>query len=156
MINFFSKYYLYFFLVLYVYPCNGSVYHAVSSIPKFASVKCNNANVRQGPNINSPVIWQFIKKNEPIRIIAMYNHWFQIQDYENATGWIHSNLVSNSRFVIVNIESDMFSNKYEEASVIAKLVPKLRCSLLKSDKIMSYICCNSYKGWVFNKNLWGI
>ena len=44
--------------------------------------------------------------------------------------------------------------KYEKA--VAKLLPEIRCSLNKCQKEWCQITCNSYKGWVSRKVLWGV
>lgn len=80
---------------------NNKNYDSNLPIPRFASIKSNEVNARSGPEIKSPIQWVFIKKGEPIEIIAEYEKWRQIRDIKGEGGWVHSSVVSGKRTVVI-------------------------------------------------------
>src|SRR5476649_1199442 len=44
-------------------------------IPRFASLRSDEVNVRTGPGTRYPVDWVFKRKGMPIEIVAEYENW---------------------------------------------------------------------------------
>lgn len=127
-------------------------------LPRFASIKFNEVNVRKGPVRDCPIEWVFVKKGEPVEIIAEYEQWLKIRDINGEGGWAHATVISGDRYVVVtakNIIPILASpEKYE--NIVAKVSSGLRCKLRKSEKNWCKIICQSYEGWIQRKYLWGI
>ena len=49
-------------------------------IPRFVTIKFDEVNVRTGPVIDCPIEWVFIRKGEPVEIIAEYEQWRKVRD----------------------------------------------------------------------------
>ncbi len=144
-------------------------------VPRFVTTKFDEVNVRTGPDKDCPIEWVFVKKGEPLEIIAEYDQWRKLRDINGEGGWAHSSLLSGNRSVIIisnNIvplftsPQDLSSqdnksifevaDKSEQRPIVAKLSPGLRCSLEKCKGDWCKISCKSYKGWILRKLLWGI
>lgn len=144
-------------------------------VPRFVTTKFDEVNVRTGPDKDCPIEWVFVKKGEPVEIIAEYDQWRKLRDINGEGGWAHSSLLSGNRSVVIvanNIvplfstpqnlsskdEKDVFemAEKSEQRPIVAKLSPNLRCSLKKCKGDWCQIMCKSYKGWILRKLLWGI
>ncbi|MGX6960074.1 MAG: SH3 domain-containing protein [Rickettsia endosymbiont of Pentastiridius leporinus] len=127
-------------------------------IPRFVSIKSNEVNARSGPTTNAAIEWTFIKKGEPVEIIAEYEQWRQVRDIEGEGGWIHSSILSGRRSVIItgDKEVELTNNADPKSRVIAWLMPKVRCGLKKCKEQFCQITCKNYTGWVSKKNLWGV
>ena len=54
-------------------------------IPRFASVRSDEANVRTGPGTRYPVEWVFKRKSMPVEIVAEYENWRKIRDWQGAS-----------------------------------------------------------------------
>ena len=110
-----------------------------------------------------------------MEIIAEYDQWRKIRDINGEGGWAKSSLLSGNRSVIIvsnNVvplfsrpqdlsnqdNKDIFemAEKSEQRSIIAKLAPNLRCAFIKCKGDWCHITCQSYKGWVLRKLVWGI
>ena len=66
-------------------------------IPRYVSLKSNDANIRVGPSKNYPIVIKYIKKNYPLKIIEEYQDWRKVEDFNKNTGWIHKSLISGTR-----------------------------------------------------------
>jgi SH3-like domain-containing protein len=127
-------------------------------VPRFVTIKFNEVNSRTGPENDCPIEWVFVKKGEPVEIIAEYGQWRKIKDIKDEGGWVHSSVISGNRSVILvskNVTPLISSpNRYDK--VIAKLSPGIRCNLHKCKPDWCLVTCQSYKGWVARKFLWGV
>lgn len=147
---------LIFFLILL--PLLANAANEKLPIPRFASIKSNEVNARTGPTIKCPIEWVFVKKGEPVEIIAEYEQWRQIRDINGEGGWVHSSVLSGKRSVIILgkeiiplLKSPEIDNK-----VTAKVSPNTRCQLNKCKNNWCRISCKNYNGWVFKNILWGV
>ncbi|ADE30375.1 hypothetical protein rpr22_CDS790 [Rickettsia prowazekii str. Rp22] len=127
-------------------------------IPRFVSIKSNEVNARRGPTTKSAVEWVFIKKGEPVEITAEYEQWRQVRDINGECGWIHSSVLSAKRSVIIASDKEIELTKSADpkSRVIAKLMPKVRCSLKKCKEEFCQVTCKDYKGWISKKAIWGV
>jgi SH3-like domain-containing protein len=57
------------------------------------------ANIRSGPGTRHQVMWK-VEKYFPLRIIDKSGEWYQFEDFEGDTGWIHQSLVRKIPTVI--------------------------------------------------------
>lgn len=127
-------------------------------VPRFVTIKFDEVNARTGPENDCPIGWVFTKKGEPVEVIAQYGQWRKIRDIDNDGGWVHSSVISGNRSVIINsnLNINLMDNPDVGSQVIAVLAPKIRCKLLKCHPDWCRINCQSYKGWVPLKSLWGV
>ena len=76
-------------------------------IPRYVSIKFDNANVRVGPSKNYPIFIKYVKPNFPIKVIEEYQNWRKIIDYEDHSGWIHKSLLKGERHgLIISIDQN--------------------------------------------------
>src|ERR1700687_1013091 len=54
-------------------------------IPRFASLRSDEVNVRTGPGTRYPVDWVFKRKAMPAEIVAEYESWRKIRDWAGGT-----------------------------------------------------------------------
>ena len=62
-------------------------------IPRFVSLKSNEANLRVGPSTNYPIKLMYITKNLPVEIIDEFDAWRKIKDHNRNIGWLHKSLI---------------------------------------------------------------
>jgi SH3-like domain-containing protein len=171
-------------LLLIILTISASASTQKQEIPRFVSIKSNEATLRSGASKNAAVLSIFIKKNEPIEIIAESENWRKIRDFEGEEGWIHSSLLSGKRYVVVSVDKnitstaetkstknnstqtqdnknakdfiELKSDKADTSNTKAKLYNGLRCKLLKIDDQYCKIECNQISGWIKKQFLWGV
>ncbi len=126
-------------------------------IPRFVSLKVDEANVRRGPSLTHRIDWVFKRKGMPVEIIGEYSNWRRVRDRDGVGGWVHYSLLSGVRTVIVDIDltplyqrRDVNSpvNAYLEAGVIA------RAEICLPDWCL--LRAGGEKGWSTRDGLWGI
>lgn len=76
------------------------------TLPRFVSIKSNEATLRSGASKNASILSIFVKKNEPIEIVAQFDNWRKVRDFDGEEGWIHSSLLSGKRYVVVSVNKN--------------------------------------------------
>ena len=66
-------------------------------IPRFVSIKSNEANIRVGPSKNYPIKLKYVVSDLPIEVIEEYQEWRKVKDFKNNIGWMHKKLLSGNR-----------------------------------------------------------
>jgi SH3-like domain-containing protein len=127
-------------------------------IPRFASIKSSKVFARTGPGSDYPIQWIFTKSGEPVEIFAEFEQWRRIRDKYGDEGWVHQNMLSGKRYIVVtgDLLREMHKKNNIKSKVVAKLSPDLRCILKKSEERWCYLDCKGTKGWVLKEHLWGV
>lgn len=126
-------------------------------IPRYVSLKVNEANARRGPSLSHKIDWIYKKKNMPLEIYGEYENWRRVRDFEGLGGWVHYTLLSGNRFVLVENELlEMRLLPSSDAQVIAKVPQHNIATLDKCDKDWCRITDDGYKGWVPKSSIWGV
>ena len=124
----------------------------------YASIKSGEVNVRIGPNVRYPIQWIFVKKNEPIEVVAIFEQWRKIRDINGDEGWINASMLSSKRYAVTigDAKIILYKKADKNSSIIAEAEPGIRASLLKCKEEMCNIEIGKIKAWVLRKNLWGL
>ena len=69
--------------------------------PYWASIASGDAMMRAGPGTNYPAQWRYVRRDLPVRVVATYQQWRQIEDPGGTTGWMLVTLLSDTRTAIV-------------------------------------------------------
>ena len=127
-------------------------------IPRYVSLKSNDANIRVGPSMNYPIEIKYITKNYPLKIIEEYEEWRKVEDFKKNSGWIHKSLITGTRTGIV-LSSDNKTIKLLntlDGNVIGE-IGKGNIVFLEKCKIdWCLVSSGNYKGWIDKKNIWGV
>ena len=51
-------------------------------IPRYISLKSNDANIRVGPSKNYPIVIKYINKKYPLKIIEEHKEWRRVVDFK--------------------------------------------------------------------------
>ena len=70
-------------------------------IPRFATLKSDEVNVRTGPGSRYPIDWVFKRKGMPVEIVAEYENFRKIRDWQGASGWVYQGLLTGKRSFII-------------------------------------------------------
>ncbi|AIL12515.1 hypothetical protein IM40_01620 [Candidatus Paracaedimonas acanthamoebae] len=126
-------------------------------LPRFASLRSSEINLRVGPGSEYPIEWIFKRKDMPIEIIDEFEVWRKIRDYEGVEGWVHKSMLSGARFAIV---VHTFQHLHRSADLHSKAVAAAEagviCKILETKGDWCKIEAQGYKGWVTRSALWGL
>src|SRR5439155_7062872 len=91
-------------------------------VPRFVSLHADRVNLRAGPGAQYPIEWVLTKKDMPVQIIAQFEHWRRVRDWEGTEGWVQERMVGGKRTVVVNKGGvrPIFQRPDPAASVIAR------------------------------------
>ena len=121
----------------------------------FLMLKNNKVNVRNGPDLNSPIKFIYNKKFLPIKVVDKKENFRRIIDFKNNSGWIHTSQLKKNKSFILLEDQILFSKPTKYSKPIAK-VSMGRLLLIKKCKLKwCKIRTESYTGWIKNEKVWG-
>ncbi len=62
--------------------------------PRSASLKRGEVNVRSGPGTQYPIVWIYWRSGYPVALLARFDNYLKIRDFEGEEGWVHQAMVS--------------------------------------------------------------
>lgn len=126
-------------------------------LPRFVSLGAGEVNLRTGPGGRYPIDWVYVRKGLPVEIIAEYDLWRQVRDIDGDEGWIHKQLLSGKRFVIVTAEVVELRDEADPgAPVVLRAAKGVQAKLKRCDADRCRIDIDGTDGWVERAALWGI
>ncbi|WP_331132508.1 SH3 domain-containing protein [Sphingopyxis sp.] len=125
-------------------------------LPYWASISVDEARMRKGPSPDVPVIWEYRRKDLPVRVVARFETWRKIEDPDGTQGWMAARLLSRTRTAIVTGE---IRPMREEANVSAAVAYRAQPGVV--GRITD--CKNGWclfdvkgrKGWIQTDHIWG-
>ena len=127
-------------------------------IPRYVSLKSDDANIRVGPSKNYPIEIKYIKKNYPLKVLDEYEEWRKVEDFKRNIGWIHKSLISGTRtgIVLSNDNKTIKLLNTLNGNVIGE-IGKGNIVFLEKCKIdLCLVSSRNYKGWIDKKYIWGV
>ena len=123
----------------------------------FRTLRNEKVNLRQGPSFDYPVKIFYKKKFLPVLVQDKSDNFIKFRDHENNSGWIHISQLSKKKAAIVQKEDLIMFNSPTIFSNPIVILKKGR--LVKINKCKESWCkvsTDNFKGWISNKNLWGL
>lgn len=127
-------------------------------LPRFVSLAADRANVRAGPGTRYPIRWVFVRRGLPLEIVAEYELWRKIRDQDGAVGWIHKNLLSGRRMVLiqgVGLQS-LHASPSLQGAVLLRAEPGVIASLIECAADRCRIEVGGRRGWLDRSMIWGV
>src|SRR5579859_155479 len=128
-------------------------------LPRFASMKRGEVNLRVGPGVRFPIDWVFTRKDMPVEILAENDVWRQIRDWEGTIGWVLSSQLTGRRMVIVKGEvGTMRSDQSATAAPVAHIEPGVIGRLIECPVPGDWcrIEVNDLRGWMPRGDVFGV
>lgn len=130
------------------------------SLPRMVSLRSNLINARSGPGARYPIEWVYMQKTAPVEIVAEFELWRKIKDWQGSESWVHKSMLSGRRSVKVTTpgETNLYDKPEYNSKVIAKVedevVGDVKKCLVNSDFCL--IKFSNIEGWVPRSNIYGI
>ena len=122
----------------------------------YLSLKKNKVNVRYGPSFESPIKFVYKKVNLPIKQIDKKENFRRIIDFKNNSGWIHISQLKDVNSIISLTDKILFKKPSKFSKPLANVKKGRVLFVLKFDSNWCKIQTGKFKGWITNKDLWGI
>lgn len=126
-------------------------------MPRYVSLKANEANVRRGPSLSHRIDWVFQRRDMPLRVVGEYGHWRRVVDREGMGGWVHYSLLSGNRTVI--IDSDLLVLRAQpsvESTEVAMLELGVIADLGECGADWCRLRAGGYRGWALKSSMFGV
>lgn len=147
-------------------------------LPRFASLKSANINVRVGPGKENAILWNYVKAGLPVEIVLEFDTWRKIRDSEGVEGWVSQAMLSGRRTATVEpgfakktgditsiIEADssqpeltvpLFSKPDDKARRVALLEPGVNVDVVTCDAEWCSVSVGPHGGWIEKNRIWGV
>ncbi|MDH3658837.1 MAG: SH3 domain-containing protein [Alphaproteobacteria bacterium] len=127
-------------------------------IPRFVSLdpRQTEVNVRFGPGQQYPINWVFTRSGVPLEIIAEFDNWRKIKDYEGAEGWISARLLTGRRTIMIEgAVRDLRRTADSRARVLLRAEPGVIGELLECREDWCRVEIEGQRGWLLRGEFWG-
>jgi SH3-like domain-containing protein len=126
-------------------------------LPRFASLKSDEVNVRTGPGPRYPVDWVFKRKMMPVEIVAEYENFRKIRDWQGAGGWVYQGLLTGKRgFVVSSKEANVYRTPSPAAEIVAKFEPEVMGEIKSCQGDWCRVSAQGISGWIARNDIWGV
>jgi SH3-like domain-containing protein len=127
-------------------------------LPRFVSLRADEVNMRTGPGVQYPVEWVYMRKELPVEIIAEFETWRKVRDWEGSHGWIHQSMLSIKRTILITGDVRILRATDDAKSVtIARIEPGVVARLVDCPKGNGWcrIEAAGRAGWLRHVDFWG-
>ena len=126
-------------------------------VPRFGTLKFDEANLRTGPGREYPVLWQYRKVGLPLLVDAEFGIWRKVVDHEGTSGWIHGAGLSLKRMALVRAHmAEIHDDDDLDSPVIALAERNALVNLESCPRGWCRISTETVKGWIRRQALWGL
>lgn len=131
-----------------------------ANLPRMVSLRSNHINARSGPGARYPIEWVYMQKGAPVEIIAEFELWRKIRDWEGSESWVHKSMLSGKRSVKVVAKGE--NNLYDKADYNSRVVARVEDEVIgevvkcPSGVEMCFIKFPVIDGWITKKALFGV
>jgi|GWRWMinimDraft_15_1066023.scaffolds.fasta_scaffold44888_1 SH3-like domain-containing protein len=126
-------------------------------IPRFVSLRSNEVNLRTGPGTNYPVDWVFVRRGLPVEVIAEFDVWRKIRDWQGTVGWVHQSMLAGRRTALVSGgERALRRAPQADAAAVARLAPGVIGEIDECDAEWCRLSIQGYQGWLKRDEFWGV
>jgi SH3-like domain-containing protein len=137
-------------------------------LPRFASLKSDRVNLREGPSKDHRTTWVFQRAGLPVEIMAEFETWRRIRDAEGTEGWVLHSLLSGRRTALVSpwLRGEkaqpvaIFDRADDRGGIVARLSPGVLGNVRSCDGSWCRIggqggASTEYDGYIRQDRLWG-
>ena len=130
-------------------------------LPRFASLKTDRVNLREGPSKDHATKWVYERAGLPVEIIAEFEIWRRVRDSEGVEGWVLHSLLSGRRTALVTPNkkgqnSPIYRRPSESSDLAATLQAGVIVNIRSCDGTWCLVDGEGFKGHIQQVKLWGV
>jgi SH3-like domain-containing protein len=130
-----------------------------SKLPRFASLRSDDVNMRAGPGTRYRIDWVYKRRDLPVEIEREFDVWRWVRDSEGTQGWVHqATLMGRRSFIVQKTDATLRSETSDAAPAVAILKPgvigRIRSCPASSD--WCEVQTGSYRGYLRRETFWGL
>jgi SH3-like domain-containing protein len=125
-------------------------------LPRYASLRADEVNLRTGPGVRYPIDWVFQRRGLPVEITAEFENWRKVRDGQGTEGWVHRQMLSGKRSLIVVGKEEVMRRQAESDSpAVARLAPGVVVQVLECTGDWCRVEASGFRGWLQRSGTWG-
>jgi SH3-like domain-containing protein len=132
---------------------------APARLPRFASLRSDDVNMRAGPGTRYRIDWVYKRRELPVEIEREYDVWRWVRDSEGIQGWVHqATLMGRRSFIVQKGDVTLRADSSDTASAVAILKPGV-IGHIRSCEASSDWCnvqAGNYRGYLRRQQFWGL
>lgn len=130
-------------------------------LPRFASLKTDRVNLREGPSKDHPTKWVYQRAGLPVEITAEFEIWRRVRDSEGVEGWVLHSLLSGRRTALVTPtkkgeNSPIYAHPSAAADLAATLEAGVIVNIRSCDAAWCLVDGDGFRGYIQQVKLWGV
>lgn len=138
----------------------GTALFAAEKLPRFASLRTDEVNMRTGPGERFPISWVYRRTGLPVEILDEFDVWRKVRDQEGTQGWIHKKMLSGKRMALTPKEREvpLYWKHSKSSPTVAVLKGQLVVEI-EACPAMDELCkvqIQGISGYIDRGYLWGI
>lgn len=127
------------------------------NLPRFVSLRSDEVNLRTGPGVRYPVEWVLQRRYMPVEVLAEFENWRKIRDWQGTEGWVHQSMLSGRRYAIVQGDLRVIRRQADPNSpAVARLEPGVVAQIVECKDQWCRLDANGFKGWLPRSEFWGV
>ena len=125
-------------------------------LPRFASLRSGEVNMRTGPGTRYPIAWVYTKRGLPVEVTAEYDIWRRVRDPEGIEGWVHKTELTGKRMAVIRGGThELRDGRSDEAPVLAHVENGAVGQLLSCAPEWCKLKIDGLKGYMRKGEIWG-
>ena len=126
-------------------------------VPRYVTLKSHEANLRAGPGLEYPVLWQYRTPKLPVRVDAEFGIWRKIVDHDGTAGWMHGSVLSLRRMALIKADMAKIHDSPDPSSTVLALAERNALMELQScPKSWCRVKAANVRGWIKRQAIWGL
>jgi len=132
---------------------------APAKLPRFASLRSDDVNMRAGPGTRYRIDWVYKRRDLPVEIEREFDVWRWVRDADGIQGWVHqATLMGRRSFIVQKTEVTLRAEASDTAPAVAILragvIGRIRSCESSSD--WCNVQTGSYRGYLRRQQFWGV
>jgi len=130
---------------------------AEAPLPRFAVLHADKVNLRTGPGDRYPIEWVYLRKDWPVEVVAQFDHWRRVRDWEGTEGWVHEKMITQRREVIITGGIRALRQSPDlSGALVARAEPGVVARLDECRGDWCRVSARDTTGWVQRSDIWGV
>ena len=137
---------------------SGSAAQEARRVPYWVSINTGEALMRTGPGREFPARWLYLRRDLPLRVVAVHGSWRKVADPDGETGWMLGALLSAERSAIVTgrVPRPLHARPTDGARVSWRAAPGVVGRIGDCADGWCRMEIGDKRGWVRTAHIWGV
>jgi SH3-like domain-containing protein len=123
---------------------------------KYASIRRDEAFLREGPSYAHKVLWVYRRRLYPVKVIGSFDAWRHVRDADGTVGWMHHTQLSDTRSVLFTGRAALRADAAPASKIVAIAQAGVVARLKACKPDRCEVETSDVDGWVDKKNIWGV